>query len=149
MALTRKDALATILTALAVFVFVATHEAWNVWLVGSSRHWAAGAIALLGALTCGLGSPADKMRTSGGMDAATRLLSLIGVLALVLAVWAIWSGSLTPLSLLVVCIVLLWAGATLRHGWHPTHRHVPTYKRFCGCAARLVTVGGRAIRGEE
>jgi hypothetical protein len=124
--LTRKDLLATILTAFAVFVFFATHEGWNVWLVGSSHRWAAGVITLVGAFTCGLGSPGEKMSEARGMDGVTRLLSLIGALALVLAVWAIWSGSLTPLSLLTVSIVLLWAGATLRHTWHPTHRHVAT-----------------------
>ena len=41
-ALTRKDLLATLLTAFCVFVFFATHEGWRVWLVGSSHHWAAG-----------------------------------------------------------------------------------------------------------
>ena len=58
MTLTRKDAVAAVLTALAVLAFVATHESWNVWLIGSSHRWAAGAIMVLGALTCGLGSAA-------------------------------------------------------------------------------------------
>jgi hypothetical protein len=56
MTLTRKDTLATILTALAVFVVIATHQGWNVWLVGSSHHWAAGVITVLG------GSPAAWAR---------------------------------------------------------------------------------------
>jgi hypothetical protein len=115
----QKDLLATILTALAVLVFVATHEAWNVWLVGSSHRSAAVAIALLGVLTCGLGSTADRTRR----DRGRTFMSVIGALALAFAVWAIWSGSLTALSLLVVCDVALWAGATLRHASHPTHRH--------------------------
>jgi hypothetical protein len=107
MALTRKDAAAAALTALAVLVFLATHEGWGVPLVGDSHRWAAGAIFLFGTATCGLGSP--------GKDAATKLLAALRVAALVLAVLAVATGSLTPLSLLVADMVALWAVATLRH----------------------------------
>jgi hypothetical protein len=111
MTLTRKDSAATALTALAVLVFLATHEAWGVPLVGNSHRWAAGAIFLLGSLTCGLGSP--------GKDRATKLLVILGVAALVLAVLAVATGSLTPLSLLLVDMVALWAVSTLRHAAAP------------------------------
>jgi len=114
MARTTKDIAATLLTVLAVLTFAATHESWNVWLVGDSRRWAAGAILLLGGLTCGLGSP--------GSDRLTRLLALLGVLALVLGVVALITASLTPLSLLVVDIVVLWALATFRHALHRSAR---------------------------
>jgi hypothetical protein len=107
MTLTRKDAAATALTALVVLVFVATHQEWDVWLVGGSHRWAAGAILLLGAATCGQGSP-SKGR-------ASTFLATLGAAALVLAVLALATGSLTALSLLVVDIVLLWAVSTLRH----------------------------------
>lgn len=113
MTLTRRDLAATALTALAVLVFAATHEGWNVWLVGGSHRWAAGAITLLGMFTCGLGSP--------GKDTATKLLAALGIAALVLAVLALATGSLTPLSLLVVDIVLLWAASLVRHAGHPAH----------------------------
>jgi len=126
MTLTRKDAAATLLTALAVLVFVAAHESWNVWLIGSSNRWAAVAIMLIGAVTCGFGSAADEMSQEGGMGSATKFLAGVGVVAGVLAIWAIVSGSLTALSLLVVAIVVLWAGSTLRHAWHPTHRPIAT-----------------------
>jgi hypothetical protein len=108
MAFTRKDFAATVLTALAVLAFAATHEGWNVWLIGGSHRWAAGAITLLGAYTCGLGSP--------GKDAATKLLAVLGVAAGVLAVLALVTGSLTLLSLLTLDIVLLWAASMFRHG---------------------------------
>jgi hypothetical protein len=108
MAFARKDFAATVLTALAVLTFAATHEGWNVWLIGGSHRWAAGAITLLGAYTCGLGSP--------GKDAATKLLAVLGVAAGVLAVLALVTGSLTPLSLLTLDIVLLWAASMFRHG---------------------------------
>jgi hypothetical protein len=118
MALSRKDVLATALTALAVVTFFATHEGWNVWLVGDSHRWAAGVILALGMLTCGLGSP--------GRGAATSLLATLGVLALVLAVVALATGSLTALSLLVVDIVVLWAGSTLRHVGHGSRPSLST-----------------------
>lgn len=119
---TRKDAAATVLTALAVLAFVATHEGWNVWLIGSSHRWAAGAIILLGAATCSLGSAGKEK----GMDAATTLLAAVGVASLVFAVWAVWTASLTPLSLLVASIVVLWAGSTVRHARQPTRGPLPT-----------------------
>ena len=109
----RKDLAATLVTALAVLVFFATHEGWNVWLVGDSHRWAAGAITLLGAVGCGLGSP--------GKDAATKVLAVLGIAALVLAVLALATGSLTPLSLLTLDIVLLWAASVVRHAGHPLH----------------------------
>ena len=114
MSLSRKDALATTLTALAVLAFVATHQAWNVWLIGGSYRWAAGAIGLLGALTCGLGSP--------GKDAATRILAVLGVVAGVLAIVALVTGSLTALSVLTADIVVLWAASLVRHS---VHGHAP------------------------
>jgi hypothetical protein len=110
MGLTRKDTGATALTALVVLVFVATHQSWDVWLVGDSHRWAAGAITLLGVTTCGLGSP-DK-------GARSRLLASLGVTAAVLAVLSLATASLTPLSLLVADIVVLWAVATLGHVRH-------------------------------
>jgi hypothetical protein len=115
MALTRKDVVATLLTTLAVLVFAATHEGWNVWLVGDSRRWAAGVILVLGCATCGQGSP-DKGR-------ASKFLAALGILAFALAIVAIVTGSLTPLSLLVADIVLLWALSTFRHALHGPPAH--------------------------
>lgn len=114
MSLSRKDFTATVLTVVAVLAFFATHEGWNVWLIGDSHRWAAGAIFALGALTCGLGSPSK--------DAVTKLLAVLGTIALVLAIIALLTGSLTPLSLLVVDIVLLWALSTVRHAVHVPHQ---------------------------
>ena len=102
--ITRKDLTAIVLTALAVLVFAATHEGWNVWLIGGSHRRAAGAILLLGSFTCALGSP--------GKDAATKILAVLGIAAGALAVLALVTGSLTPLSLLTLDIVLLWAAST-------------------------------------
>jgi hypothetical protein len=109
MTLTRKDAAATFLTGLVVLAFFATHEAWNVPLIGDSHRWAAVVIFLLGAVTCGLGSQTQSM---------PLLFWVLGTAALGLGVVSVATGSLTALSLLVVCIVVLWAAATLRHIRH-------------------------------
>ena len=118
MTLTRKDAAATALTALCVLVFAATHEGWNVWLVGDSRRWAAGVILALGAGACALGSP--------GEDWATGVAATLGILAAAFGVAALVTGSLTPLSFLVLDVVVLWAMSTLRHGLHLPGRPVAT-----------------------
>jgi hypothetical protein len=117
MAVSRKDVVATGLTILVVLTFIATHEGWGVPLIGDSHRWAAGAITLLGIGTCGQGTL--------GRGKATKLLAMLGVLAFVLAVLAIATGSLTPLSLLVLDIVVLWALSTARHSLHAPH--APTH----------------------
>jgi hypothetical protein len=111
-----KDAAATGLTALIVLVFVAVHQSWGVPLVGGSVRWAAGAILLLGALSCGLGEP-QKGR-------GTKLFSVLGATALVLGAVALVAGSLTALSLLVTADVVLWLAATARHAHHTPGRWV-------------------------
>ena len=65
----------------------AAHESWNVWLIGSSNRWAAVAIMLIGAVTCGFGSAADEMSQEGGVGPATKFLAGVGVVAGVLAIW--------------------------------------------------------------
>jgi hypothetical protein len=117
MALGRKDLAATVLTALVVLTFAATHEGWNIWLVGDSRRWAAAVALLLGALTCGLGS--------NGTAAMPPFFVIVGSLAVILAVVAIATGSLTALSLYVVSDVVLWLATTVRHAAHAGHRPEP------------------------
>jgi hypothetical protein len=114
MTFNRKDMVATLFTGLALLVFAATHEGWNVWLVGGSHRWAAGVITLLGVLTCGLGRPSR--------DALSAALAVLGIGAGILAVLALVTGSLTPLSLLTLDVVLLWAGSMIRHAYVPAPR---------------------------
>jgi hypothetical protein len=117
MTLTRKDATATVLPLLAVLTYAATHEGWNVPLVGGSHRWAAGALTLLGMFTCGLGSPARGV--------ATSLLATLGTVAFALAVLALVTGSLTSLSLLVADIVVLWAVSMFRHARQVPRKPIP------------------------
>src|SRR5438477_12948627 len=118
MTLTRKDLMATTLTALIVLTYAATHEGWSVPLVGDSRRWATGVILLLGMGTCGLGSKVSRTTMT--------LFAVLGSLALVFAVLAFWTASLTPLSLLVADVVLLWALSTVRHLAHLPGRPLTT-----------------------
>jgi hypothetical protein len=122
MTTTRKDIAATIVTGLAVATFFATHERWDVWLVGDSRRWAAGVILVLGFAACTLGNGANTMQADR-WSAETKLATTLGIVSLGLGVTALINASLTVLSLLTIAIVALWAVATMDHLWHHTPRH--------------------------
>jgi hypothetical protein len=123
-ALSGRDLVATVLTALAALTYLAATQPWDVWLVGSSYRWAAGAILVLGLATCSLGSVASDVSAGSRMEPTAMLLSVVGVCALGFGLWALIGGSRTPLSLLIASVVALWAASTLRHAWHGTHRPV-------------------------
>jgi hypothetical protein len=112
--LTRRDAVATALTGLSVFAFLTTHEGWGVPLIGDSHRWAAVVI-----LALGLGAA-----TVAATRLSSTLFTALGVLAVVFGVLALATGSLTPLSLLVIDLVVAWAIATWRHAHLPASRPV-------------------------
>ena len=112
-----RDLLATLLVALALLVFFTTHQGWNVWLIGDSHRWAAGAITILGVAAFLLGI--ESMR------AAVVAFATLGMAEAALASLAILTGSLTPLSLLVVAIAIVWLAATARHAVGVRHRPLP------------------------
>lgn len=112
-----KDLTAGLLTALAVLAYAATHEGWDVYLIGGSHRWAAGAIGILGIATCALGSRAKT--------AMTTVLSALGIAAVVLFAVALATGSLAPLSLLVADIVLLFLVSSFEHAGEIRGRPVP------------------------
>ena len=116
MTLTRKDAVATGLVGLAVLAFLATHEAWNVPLIGDSHRWAAAVILVLGVGAC----------TAGARRITSTLFSVLGGAAFVLGGLALITGSLTPLSLLLADMVVMWAVATARHAHAPPGHPVAT-----------------------
>ena len=84
--------------------FTATHEYWDVWLIGDSRRWTAGLLALIGLAMFGL-----VARHIGRI-----LLAVLGCAAVCFAVLAFVTASLTPLSLLAATIILSWALAVGR-----------------------------------
>jgi hypothetical protein len=109
--------LATLAVAVAVLAFFATHQAWNVYLIGGSHRWAAGAITILGA--------AAFVLTIPSMGDALVAFATLGVVEVVLATLAIMTGSLTPLSLLVVAIVVVWLATAARDAVEDLRRPIP------------------------
>jgi hypothetical protein len=116
MTLTRRDAAATSLTGLAVLAFLATHQGWNVPLIGDSHRWAAAVILVLGIGAC----------STGAKRVNSALFGVLGGAAFVFGVLALVTGSLTPLSLLVADMVLMWALTTFRHAHSPPRRPIAT-----------------------
>lgn len=112
-----EDVAATLLMAATVLGFTATHQGWGVWLIGDSRRWTAGLLALLAVAAFGL-----VARHLG-----TTLFVVLGIAAVVFAGLAFWTASLTPLSLLAATIILVWGVAVVRdisvvwRGPLPTH----------------------------
>ena len=119
MTLTRRDLGATLVTALAVGVYLANHYAWNVWLVGDSNRWAIAAVGVLGIVGCSLGRPTENTTSTMSM-----VLGALGMASLVVAVIGLVSGSQAMLGLLTLLVVVLWFASTLRHAVHIGHRHV-------------------------
>jgi hypothetical protein len=99
-----EDVAATLLATATVMGFTATHQYWDVWLIGDSRRWAAGLLALLGVAMFGL-----AVRHIGMI-----LFAVLGCAAVCFTGFALWTASLTPLSLLAATIILVWAPAVLR-----------------------------------
>ena len=116
MALTRKDLAATGLTTQVVLTYLATHRGWAVPLVGDSHRWAAAVILALGIATCSVGA----------RRVDSPLFGILGGAAFVFGVLALVTGSLTPLSLLIADMVVMWALTTFRHGHTPRGRPVAT-----------------------
>ncbi len=107
-----EDIAATVLMAGTVLGYAATHEQWNVWLIGDSRRWTTGLLTLLA-----LGMFALVARHIGG-----TAVGVLGSIAVVLAVAAFWTASLTPLSFLGVTIIVVWALAVVRDVFAVPHR---------------------------
>jgi hypothetical protein len=116
MTLTRKDAVASSLVGLSVLAFLASHEAWNVPLIGDSHRWAAAVIMVLGIGAC----------AAGARRVTSTLYRVLGGAAFVLGALALTTGSLTPLSLLVADIALMWAIATARHAHDTSGKPIAT-----------------------
>lgn len=110
MTFTRRDGVATGLVALAVLTFVATHAAWGVPLIGDGHRWATALI-----LALGVGAYVAARVTSRSVVALAAIAGVLGLLALA-------TGSLTPLSLLVIDIVAMWVLTTLRPAQPLSHR---------------------------
>lgn len=116
MTLTRKDAVATGLVGLAVLAFLATHESWNIPLIGAHHRWAAAVILALGIAACSVGA----------RRVVSAPFTVLGAAAFVFGVIALIDGSLTMLSLLVADMLVMWALTTFRHAHAPPGRPIAT-----------------------
>jgi len=111
-----EEVAATLLMAAAVMGFTATHEGWDVWLIGDSRRWTAGLLSVLGV----------AMFAFVARHIGTTLAVVLACAAVCFAGVAFWTASLTPLSLLAATIILVWALAVLRDLFHETRTPIPT-----------------------
>lgn len=116
MTLTRRDGAAIVPIALVVLVYAANSRGWDVPLLSSNR-WAAGAILVLGMVTCSLGRPAENAKSP-----LVSILALLGGGALLLFALTMWTDAQWALALFALDTVVLWAGATLRHAALPGRR---------------------------
>ena len=110
MTLTRKDFGATVVAALVVLVYLANVQDW--WYLGSNR-WAAVTMLAIGAIGCPLGARADAME--GDATTPVLFLATLGVTALVLGIVAIVTAAQWALLALLIVLLVLWAGTTVRH----------------------------------
>ena len=85
-------------------------------LVGDCHRWAAAVIIGLGIAGCSVG--ARRVNSA--------LFRVLGGAALIFGVLALVTGSLTPLSLLVADMVVMWALTTFRHAQSPPGRTIAT-----------------------
>jgi hypothetical protein len=113
MYLTGKDLAGTVVATLVALVYAANVQDW--WYLGSNR-WAAVTMLGVGAIGCPVGARIVGEKLT---SLPIVLLALTGVVALVLAVLAIATGSQWALLTLAIVVVALWAGATLRHALTP------------------------------
>jgi peptidoglycan/LPS O-acetylase OafA/YrhL len=108
MAITWKDAVTTILAAATGMLAYAKYQNWQSWLIGPRLG-----IAVLGGIgmaMCAFGSDNFAHPT-----AWTVGLSVLGVIALVLVVAGLITGSQLTFFALAVDILALWLLSTLRH----------------------------------
>jgi hypothetical protein len=99
-----EDVVGAIVIAATVLGYAATHEQWNVWLIGDSRRWTAGLLSVLGIAVFALAS----------RHVPGSVLGLLLIASVVFAVIAFWTASLTSLSFLAATIVVVWAVAVFR-----------------------------------
>lgn len=125
MRLTRRDAVATGLTAGVVALYAAFVRGAYLPAMSSPRAVAAAVLAL-GFLACNIGAP-DAFG-SGAKRWTTVVGSVLGVTTLLAGTVTLISGFRPALAVLVTATVALWAFTTARHtfaGRRPEHTEPP------------------------
>jgi uncharacterized membrane protein len=111
MRLTWKDGITTLLVVAVVLVAMAVIQEWGWPLLGSYR---AGGIVLL-VLGMAMCTMSGSTQETSMRSPYTMTASILGVLALVLAIWTVIADTQAPLVALTIDIVLLWLVSTLHH----------------------------------
>ncbi len=112
-----EDVASTILATATVMGFTATHQYWDVWLIGDSRRWTAGLLTII----------AVAMFALVARHIGMTLLVVVGCVAACFAGFAFATASLTPLSLLAATLILTWALAVLRDLFEVPRRPLVTH----------------------
>jgi hypothetical protein len=112
-----EDVASTILATATVMGFTATHQYWDVWLIGDSRRWTAGLLTII----------ALAMFALVARHIGMTLLVVLGCAAACFAGFAFATASLTPLSLLAATVILAWALAVLRDLFEVPRRPLLTH----------------------
>lgn len=116
MFLTRRDLAGTIVAAFAILIYIANIQGW--WYLGSNR-WAAVTMLAIGVVGCSLGARIEGEKLSSPPIA---LLGVLGAGAALAGFAAVTTGEQWALLSLMLVIVGLWAGTTLRHALTPPPR---------------------------
>jgi len=120
MGLTWKDGVSTLLLVAIVLVALAVMQEWD-WPLLDGYRAGAVAIGVMGLGMCALSGSTSQASEPRGPYFAT--MSLLGVLALVFAIWTLIADTQEPFVALAVDTVLLWVVATLHHIVSPRGRH--------------------------
>jgi hypothetical protein len=113
--LTRRDVFGTLVVALIVLAYVANVQDW--WYLGSNR-WAAVTMLVVGFVGCSL---AARFEDATSHVTPLALLGMLGVVALVVGIVAIVTAAQWALLALMITVVALWVGTTIRHATTPAY----------------------------
>ena len=112
MRLTWRDGVATLLLAAIVVVALALVRDWG-WSFPDSYRAGAVTISILGLGMCATGN--SSIERGSMRDPYVALTTVLGVVTLGLAIWAIAADTEASLIALTVSVVALWAVSTLGH----------------------------------
>ena len=113
MGLTWRDAVTSVLAAAVVLIALAVTNEWG-WPLLASYRFGSLAVGLVGFAMC-ITAGSGRAIESEMQDRGVRVLSAFGVLALVLMVAGVISGSELLFTALVIDILGMWLMATIRH----------------------------------
>ncbi|MBI1758727.1 MAG: hypothetical protein HYR62_05825 [Actinobacteria bacterium] len=111
MRLTWRDGVSTLLAAVVFLLTLAVVRDWGWPLLGSYRSGTI-ALALVGVVMFGLGTPAREMRWS---DRFMAVEAIFGVAAFVLLIASLIAATQAWFVALAIAVMAMWFVAVLRH----------------------------------